>query len=131
MSALDGAEDATPGVPLHVHIEDADAGAARIALQNALDASAGTQRTPALEATFVFPGNVEVVETDEEKLAAAGVSDPFEVAHALDNLDVGYGDETIVHTANGRQLRCPAPPRHCEYVRVAVEIDGRTYETAC
>lgn len=133
VDALDGAEDATPGVPLHVHIEDADAAAARIALQNALDASAGTQRTPALalEATFVFPGDVEVVETDEEKLAAAGVSNPFEVAHALDNLDMGYGDETIVHTASGRELRCPAPPRRCEYVRVAVQIDGRTYETAC
>jgi hypothetical protein len=45
----------------------------------------------------------------------------FEIDHAIDNLDTNYGNETIIALANGREMRCPAFPEECEYVRITQE----------
>lgn len=39
-------------------------------------------------------------------------------AHALDSIGVEYGSECILRTPSGRELRCPAHPEPCHYVRV-------------
>lgn len=41
-----------------------------------------------------------------------------EARHALLNLDNDYGSECCVPLANGRELRSPAFPEECSYVRV-------------
>ena len=41
-----------------------------------------------------------------------------EIRHVLENLDVEYGDEAVITLANGRDIRCPAWPEPCSYVRV-------------
>jgi hypothetical protein len=42
----------------------------------------------------------------------------IEIEHAIDNLDVNYENETIIPITNGREIRCPAYPEECEYVRI-------------
>ena len=41
-----------------------------------------------------------------------------EVRHAKENPSSGYGPECVVHLENGRQLRTPAYPALCSYIRV-------------
>lgn len=45
---------------------------------------------------------------------------PVERQHAEDNACTPYPDECVVRLVNGRQLRSPAYPAECEYVRVVV-----------
>lgn len=42
----------------------------------------------------------------------------IEIEHALHNLDTEYGEEAVIALANGREIRCPAHPEPCSYVRV-------------
>jgi len=50
--------------------------------------------------------------------AAPSWSD-VELRHAmLTDPDDGYGEKAVLRLANGRQLRCPAHPQECSYVRV-------------
>lgn len=42
----------------------------------------------------------------------------IEIEHAINNLDNEYGDETVIALANGREMRCPAYPEECDYVRI-------------
>jgi hypothetical protein len=42
----------------------------------------------------------------------------IEIDHAIDNLDTQYGNETIITLTNGREMRCPAYPEECDYVRI-------------
>lgn len=41
-----------------------------------------------------------------------------ELQHALENIDNDYGVECVVKLANGRELRTPAYPEDCSYVRI-------------
>jgi hypothetical protein len=43
---------------------------------------------------------------------------PIELEHALDNLDLDYGEECVLPLVNGREIRCPAYPEPCTYVRI-------------
>ena len=56
------------------------------------------------------------IPTDYEKRRAAAAGDGGE-----------YGDETIVLLADGRQLRFPAYPESCSYIRVMFEGREITY----
>jgi hypothetical protein len=50
-----------------------------------------------------------------------GLSD-IEVTHAFMNLDNEYGEECILSAReSGRELRCPAFPAECSYVRVVID----------
>jgi hypothetical protein len=52
-------------------------------------------------------------------LAAKHGWDEVELTHAIETAgDVDHGDESSVELANGRELRCPAFPKECDYVRV-------------
>lgn len=42
----------------------------------------------------------------------------FELDHALGALGHNYGDETVVKTFGGKELRSPVYPKSCNYVRV-------------
>ena len=68
-----------------------------------MDRSADIGRSPDLCGAFVFPGDVTVIGTDQEKLAAIGVSNPIEIAHALGALEDRdrYADEVVVRTTDG------------------------------
>lgn len=39
-------------------------------------------------------------------------------SHATHTRDTDYGDETIIHFANGASIRCAAYPNEVDYVRV-------------
>lgn len=95
-----------------------------------------------LEATFepsLIDGGeiaVEAVVSDAVVASAAlsGWSD-VEVTHALDSLGTDYGPECVVALANGREIRTPAFPDECTYVRIvefgfelAYWIDGEWSE---
>jgi hypothetical protein len=46
----------------------------------------------------------------------------MEAEHILDNVDVEYSEEcTLAIVGTGREIRCPAAPAPCEYVRVVVD----------
>lgn len=53
-----------------------------------------------------------------------------EITHAMASMDVDYGDEFVIHAVSGRQIRCPAWPRECDYVRITIEIGERPVELA-
>lgn len=47
---------------------------------------------------------------------------PVEVEHALDNLDTNYGEECVLDILGShRQIRTPAHPVECTYVRIVVD----------
>lgn len=46
----------------------------------------------------------------------------FEVDHALESLSNSYGEESVITTVGkGREIRCPAFPASCDYVRIVVD----------
>ena len=68
---------------------------------------------------------IELEETSSELQALLveqyGLND-IEVEHALDNLDNDYGEECVVAiVGTARELRCPAYPAACEYVRIVID----------
>jgi hypothetical protein len=69
---------------------------------------------------------VALVNTDLNDLRTAlqaqyALSD-IEVTHALMNLGTEYGEECVLSTREaGRELRCPAFPLECSYVRVVID----------
>ncbi|WP_126223518.1 hypothetical protein [Burkholderia ambifaria] len=55
-------------------------------------------------------------------LAAQYSLNSMEIEHALDNLHVQYGEETVVPIAgSGREIRCPVRTDSDSYVRVVVD----------
>lgn len=47
---------------------------------------------------------------------------PMEILHALENLDNEYGEESVIRISGTlREIRSPAHPSDCNYVRVVVE----------
>lgn len=64
------------------------------------------------------------MENTEQKIKQLGEKfgwNDVEIDHALDNIDTEYEDECIVKLANGREIRTPAYPEDCSYVRIVQE----------
>ena len=53
-----------------------------------------------------------------QSIARANGWNDIELEHAIDNLDVEYGEECVVKLPSGRELRTPAYPEECSYVRI-------------
>lgn len=73
----------------------------------------------------VFPSAGSVVEQvgAEEFVQSMGESFGLlecEVRHALESLGDEYEEETVVPLEGGRELRCPAYPAECDYVRICL-----------
>ena len=66
---------------------------------------------------------MDVASSELRTLLAAQYSlTPMEVEHALNNLHVQYGEETVVPIAgSGREIRCPVRTDSTSYVRVVVD----------
>lgn len=64
---------------------------------------------------------MENTEQKIEQLAKKFGWNDIEVDHALDNIDTEYGDECVVKLSNGREMRTPAYPEDCSYVRIVQE----------
>ncbi|MGG5810891.1 hypothetical protein [Falsiroseomonas sp. CW058] len=58
-----------------------------------------------------------------EMLRRCGLSD-FEIDHAIFSGGVSYDDEAVVDPGEGRQMRCPASPDPCSYVRITQEVEA-------
>lgn len=59
--------------------------------------------------------------TTEQEIVKFGQKNGWldiEIDHAINNLDTEYGAETVIPLENGRQMRCPAHPEECDYVRI-------------
>jgi hypothetical protein len=55
-------------------------------------------------------------------LAAQYGLDEVEVQHILDNLDLPYEQESVLPIlGTGREIRCPAYPAECDYVRIVID----------
>lgn len=47
---------------------------------------------------------------------------PVEVSHLLASLEVSFDDECVIATVGSvREIRCPAHPAECDYVRITVD----------
>ncbi len=47
---------------------------------------------------------------------------PVEAEHAVDNLENSYGEESVLDVLGSqRQIRSPAHPEECNYVRVVID----------
>lgn len=65
-----------------------------------------------------------------QQLQAAGLND-FEIQHALSAINLDYGAECVLPVGDGqRQLRCPAYPANCDYVRITTIIANQVVEVA-
>ncbi len=65
--------------------------------------------------------NISVIDAPDEIFTALGQQygwSAAETAQAKSCATVSYRDECQIPLANGRELRCPAFPRECDYVRV-------------
>lgn len=56
-----------------------------------------------------------------EALAEEKGWNEVELQHALENLENDYGDECVIKLKNGREVRTPAYPDECSYVRITQE----------
>jgi hypothetical protein len=64
------------------------------------------------------------------RTAFAGELDEIEIRHALDSLGTAYEGEAIIPLPSGRELRCPAYPAECDYVRIVLPSQGAPIELA-
>ncbi|PKO82376.1 MAG: hypothetical protein CVU19_01805 [Betaproteobacteria bacterium HGW-Betaproteobacteria-13] len=83
------------------------------------------EELPADEADYA-EADFKVLEADSAELANALVVQyellPVEAEHALDNLENNYGEESLLDVLGSqRQIRSPAHPEECNYVRVVVD----------
>ena len=64
---------------------------------------------------------METAEQKIKQLAQEFGWSNIEIDHAQDNIYTEYGEECVIKVANGREIRTPAFPEECSYVRIVQE----------
>jgi hypothetical protein len=66
-------------------------------------------------------GDIKILDSAAEFCAALGRQfgwNDVETTHARNTAAVTYDNECVIPLANGRELRCPASPEACDYIRL-------------